>query len=414
MKTKIFKERKFLVSGLMIGSLILIAQQVHAHGSMKTPVSRVYNCLLGNPENPKSEACKAAVEASGTQGFYDWNGINQLPAGDHQAFVPDGQLCSGGKPSHAGLDLTRTDWVATPIAPNLNGQITFTYLATAPHSTDSHELYITKQGYDATQPLKFSDLEGFAEEQPFCELPEVPLENGEYRLTCPFPTGKSGKHVIYHIWQRDDSAEAFYACVDVTLTSDATPTDFQLLGNIRAEGNLPVNSIVTLRLFDGAGQDIDTFFVILEPGNNTAARWPLALAQAVNGLSTLVNVGVLNGDGEVTPIESADGNLVFVRSTETFRFDVDIEVPDPSDPNPNPDPAPDPSPDPGPDVGEVDFNYPDGIASYTAGTIVLGTNGKRYQCRPFPNSGWCTQAPDFYAPGTGLAFDQAWILLADN
>ena len=53
---------------------------------METPVSRVYNCCLENPENPKSAACKAAVDTAGTQQFYDWNGINRLD--DHGRALP--------------------------------------------------------------------------------------------------------------------------------------------------------------------------------------------------------------------------------------------------------------------------------------------------------------------------------------
>ena len=35
-------------------------------------------------------------------------------------------------------------------------------------------------------------------------------------MVCPLPP-RTGRHVIYHVWQRDDSPEAFYACVDVLL-----------------------------------------------------------------------------------------------------------------------------------------------------------------------------------------------------
>jgi chitin-binding protein len=30
------------------------------------------------------------------------------------------------------------------------------------------------------------------------------------------PAGKTGRHLIYVIWQRSDSPEAFYSCSDVT------------------------------------------------------------------------------------------------------------------------------------------------------------------------------------------------------
>jgi len=53
--------------------------------------------------------------------------------------------------------------------------------------------------------------------------------------------------------------------------------------------------------------------------------------------------------------------------------------------------------------------YPTGIGGYGAGTIVRGTDGFVYECRPFPYSGWCNQAPAYYAPGTSSAWSDAWI-----
>ena len=78
---------------LYIFSVSLIVEQAFSHGSMETPVSRIYNCFLENPENPKSDACKAAVEQGGTQALYDWNGVNQGNANDmHREIIPDGKL----------------------------------------------------------------------------------------------------------------------------------------------------------------------------------------------------------------------------------------------------------------------------------------------------------------------------------
>jgi len=51
-----------------------------------------------------------------------------------------------------------------------------------------------------------------------------------YRMVCPLPV-RSGRHVIYHVWQRDDSPEAFYACVDVLLVP---ATSCSLMASIRA------------------------------------------------------------------------------------------------------------------------------------------------------------------------------------
>ncbi|MGB3433868.1 lytic polysaccharide monooxygenase [Achromobacter sp.] len=46
-------------------------------------------------------------------------------------------------------------------------------------------------------------------------------------------------------------------------------------------------------------------------------------------------------------------------------------------------------------------------ASYEAGDKVSNV-GKTFECKPWPYTGWCSQSPMYYAPGTGLAWDQAW------
>lgn len=44
---------------------------------------------------------------------------------------------------------------------------------------------------------------------------------------------------------------------------------------------------------------------------------------------------------------------------------------------------------------------------YQAGDVVR-RNGRLYQCRPWPNSGWCGQGELHYAPGTGMNWQDAW------
>lgn len=51
--------------------------------------------------------------------------------------------------------------------------------------------------------------------------------------------------------------------------------------------------------------------------------------------------------------------------------------------------------------------YQEGFA-YAAGDIVTGTDGKFYQCKPWPYTGWCSGAAFAYAPGTGSAWAEAW------
>ncbi|MGV9266917.1 lytic polysaccharide monooxygenase [Kitasatospora sp. NPDC003701] len=190
---------------LFVGMAFDVAQ---AHGSMQNPVSRVYTCYQEGAERPKSGACQAAVAASGTQGFYDWMGVRiGDAAGRHRELIPDGKLCSAGNEQSKGLDLARADWPATSLP--TGGNFTFKYRGTAPHR-GTFELYVTKDGYDATQPLKWSDLEP----GPFLKASDPPLVNGSYEMTAQLPK-KQGLHLIYAIWQRSDSPEAFYSCSDV-------------------------------------------------------------------------------------------------------------------------------------------------------------------------------------------------------
>lgn len=184
-----------------------------AHGSMTDPVSRVAACYAEGPEQPRSAACKAAVAAGGTQPFYDWNEVN-LPnaAGNSRQLIPDGKLCGAGRDKYKGLDLARADWPSTTLNA---GNRTFRYKATAPHK-GSFELYITKDGYDPAKPLKWSDLE----DKPFLKVTDPKLVNGDYVFDGIVPN-KSGRHLIYSIWQRSDSPEAFYTCSDVVFGQDA-------------------------------------------------------------------------------------------------------------------------------------------------------------------------------------------------
>ncbi|MFJ9639743.1 lytic polysaccharide monooxygenase [Streptomyces sp. NPDC101178] len=185
----------------------LTATPALAHGSLTDPVSRVSACFAEGPESPVSAACKAAVAAGGTQALYDWNGVNIAnAAGKHRELIPDGKLCSAANDKFKGLDLPRADWPASPVKA---GKHTFKFRATAPHK-GSFELYLTKPGYDPTKPLAWSDLEA----KPFAQATDPALVDGSYVFDGTVPDA-TGRQLIYTVWQRSDSPEAFYACSDV-------------------------------------------------------------------------------------------------------------------------------------------------------------------------------------------------------
>ncbi|MGX1547964.1 lytic polysaccharide monooxygenase auxiliary activity family 9 protein [Streptomyces adustus] len=195
----------------------LAAAPASAHGSMGDPVSRVAQCYAEGPESPKSDACKAAVAAGGTQALYDWNGIRIGDAnGQHQALIPDGRLCSANNDEFKGLDLPRADWPATAVR---SGSYTFKYRVTAPHK-GTFKVYLTKAGYDPTKPLAWSDLDL---EHPVATATDPVATGGFYTFSGTLPE-RAGKQLLYAVWQRSDSPEAFYSCSDVVFGGGSAGT----------------------------------------------------------------------------------------------------------------------------------------------------------------------------------------------
>ncbi|MFK0094385.1 N-acetylglucosamine-binding protein GbpA [Pseudomonas sp. NPDC090592] len=60
-----------------------------------------------------------------------------------------------------------------------------------------------------------------------------------------------------------------------------------------------------------------------------------------------------------------------------------------------------------------DFEFPQSIASYQAGTRVLQPKtGEVFECKPFPFEGWCkiySESASQYEPGVGSNWQDAWI-----
>ncbi|MEV4254762.1 lytic polysaccharide monooxygenase [Spirillospora sp. NPDC049652] len=192
-------------------ALAATAAPASAHGSMQYPISRVLTCYKEGPESPRSAACKAAVRASGKQAFYDWNGVRLADvAGRHRQRIPNGKLCSAGNPTFKGLDLPRTDWPTTRV--KAGARLDLRFAVTAQHK-GGFQLFITKNGYNPAKPLKWADLDA----KPFAVKSNPKAVNGLYNLAGTIPAGKKGRHVIYAIWQRSDSPEAFYTCSDIVI-----------------------------------------------------------------------------------------------------------------------------------------------------------------------------------------------------
>jgi predicted carbohydrate-binding protein with CBM5 and CBM33 domain len=235
------RKRIALLSVIAVTAAVLVntGGTAVAHGSMTWPASRTYACYEdgraggGGDLNPTNPACVAAVAIGGKQPLWDWFGnLISNAAGRHREIIPDGDLC-GPTTKYDAYNLARADWPVTRVQANTT--VTLHYNAWAPHP-GTWEQYVTKDGFDVTQPLKWSDLEP----APFDRITNPPLANGEYSWQARLPN-KTGRHVIYSIWQRSDSPEAFYSCSDVVFnggvpdtrppTAPGTPVASSVTGN---------------------------------------------------------------------------------------------------------------------------------------------------------------------------------------
>ncbi|MGW5115893.1 lytic polysaccharide monooxygenase [Streptomyces noursei] len=217
------------LGGLPLLLTALTATPAAAHGATGNPVSRSAACGKEG-WSPSSAACKAALAVSTGQ-IGDWMSIVQGQAIDqataspsHRRLIPDGKLCSANNAQFAGLDLPRTDFPSTTLP---SGQeYALQYDISTLHNPYRMEMYVTKDGYDASKPLKWSDLEDTpflsADNTAATAAPAGFLGTKEFTFKVQLPQ-KQGKHLVYTIWhglKKPDgsfqSQEAFYSCSDVT------------------------------------------------------------------------------------------------------------------------------------------------------------------------------------------------------
>ncbi|MFC5476281.1 lytic polysaccharide monooxygenase [Paraherbaspirillum soli] len=290
-----------------------------AHGSMVNPPSREYYCKTSDdPEGPRTAGCKAVIGKNGNGIIYDWMSNAQGSAnGKHKEVVPDGLLCAGGKTARDGLD-SIADWKRTTITPDANGVVELQYLQTAPHATEYFKNYISKDSYDGSRALRWDDL------QLIGEVGEQPAETNT-KMKVKIPAGMTGKRVIYNVWQRSDSHEAFYACSDVDVAG-AVASNWKAMGPLQG-GEVKAGMEITLRVFDKTrGSDLEKHTISVAASQMKAAEWIYALAQKVNNDSSRVKVGQLGSDGKVVPIKSATENSIFGSGKE-YNFAIDQNVP---------------------------------------------------------------------------------------
>ncbi|MEM7383788.1 MAG: lytic polysaccharide monooxygenase, partial [Verrucomicrobiota bacterium] len=223
--------------GLLLASLFLLIPAVpllHAHGTMANPKSRVlrvYEDLTdGGPNHPATEA---AIGHRGSDAYFTWNQVARFitpydgaGASPYTRSIPDGQLASAANGTgldFSGLDLVGDgwDWPAEEVSP---GPIDLTWYATATHNPSSFKVFLTNTNYSHKTPLAWDQMEFLGE--------VTHTQSGSYyHFTVNLPE-RTGRHVLYVVWQRIDPAgEAFFAAVDLNFSGRGSgPSGLPVVG----------------------------------------------------------------------------------------------------------------------------------------------------------------------------------------
>ena len=215
-----------LLASIGMTLLILAPAVSGAHGGLDDPATRSYACRFLDPDG---EMCEEAWNAN-PQALYDWMEINIGDAGGiHQPRIPDGELCSAGRSKYGAMD-SPGNWPVTTLTPDAEGVYDMSFVPHAPHATEYFRFYLTREGFNPeTDSLTWSDLELVHDSGPI-SYTRMAEEGDDFGFRMDLPE-RPGRHILYLIWQRSDSLEAFYGCSDVEFAAfaDENP-DYPNLG----------------------------------------------------------------------------------------------------------------------------------------------------------------------------------------
>ncbi|MFI9580636.1 lytic polysaccharide monooxygenase [Streptomyces sp. NPDC052236] len=184
-----------------------------AHGSVVDPASRNYGCWqrwgsdFQNPAMQQQDPMCWQAWQHNPNAMWNWNGLYRNgAAGNFQAVVPDGQLCSAGRTEsgrYNSMDTVgawKTKDVSSNFTLNLNDQ--------ARHGADYLLVYVSRQGVNpVTQPLRWSDMQLLTKTGRY-----APGDTYKVNLST---SGLTGHHVVYTIWQASHMDQTFFFCSDV-------------------------------------------------------------------------------------------------------------------------------------------------------------------------------------------------------
>lgn len=197
-----------LVALVAIVSHLLITL-VDAHGYVTAPASRAYFCKTGQAKDcGEIQYEPQSVEAPKGLPFARSGGAN---------------LCSAGLSQFAQLDRQGAKVWPTTKAADVHS---FSWTFTAQHATTNFRYFITRPDWDAssTRGLTANDLES----DPFLTVAmngKAPPATMKHDLSKSMPT-RTGHHIVYAVWTVDNTANAFYQCIDLDFGGSNSNSNF--------------------------------------------------------------------------------------------------------------------------------------------------------------------------------------------
>ncbi|MEV6847521.1 lytic polysaccharide monooxygenase [Actinoplanes sp. NPDC051411] len=222
------RKRSRLLVSAVVGALVaaiafvgLPATPASAHGNVISPASRNYGCFTRWGDRFQDPAmatedpmCYQAWQAD-PNAMWNWNGLyREQVAGNHQAAIPDGELCSAGHTQSGRYNAMDTigDWKATTVGNSFTVQL----FDQALHGADYVWVYVSNPGFNPrTQALKWSDLTRVAEVGKTPASQWIPVDGG-VRIDLPVAlSGRTGRAMVYTIWQASHMDQSYYFCSDI-------------------------------------------------------------------------------------------------------------------------------------------------------------------------------------------------------
>ncbi|MFE5326736.1 lytic polysaccharide monooxygenase [Embleya sp. NPDC056575] len=181
-----------------VAAPLMLASPAASHGFVTGPASRSALCGNGTVRN-----C----------GQIQWEPMSvEGPKGYPSRGPADGKLCAGADARWSPLDDPRGgNWPTTAVTSGAS--TTFNWKITARHSTSTFRYYVTKPSWDPTTPITRAQLES----TPFLTVPYQGAQPAALTShTGTLPAGRTGRAVVFAVWDVADTNNAFYSCSDVT------------------------------------------------------------------------------------------------------------------------------------------------------------------------------------------------------